>query len=76
MKPFCAALLSLVLPLLSSCNQPSQDTSKYPATDDGLRQLAEALLEGGAPGLHFYSMNLARSVSQIWSNLALQDRSS
>ncbi|MCH7815354.1 MAG: methylenetetrahydrofolate reductase [NAD(P)H] [Proteobacteria bacterium] len=50
---------------------------------DGLRSfgvdvvsaLCERLLEGGAPGLHFYSMNLANSVSQIWHNLALSDRS-
>ena len=36
--------------------------------------MCEKLLEGGAPGLHFYSMNLARSVTQIWNNLALSDR--
>ena len=42
---------------------------------DGPRYVYD-LLEGGAPGLHFYSMNLAKTVSEIWSNLALQDRSS
>lgn len=36
--------------------------------------LCEQLLEGGAPGLHFYSMNLARPVTQIWHNLSLSDR--
>ena len=47
---------------------------------DGMRQfgidvvteLCYDLLEGGAPGIHFYSMNLAKSVSQIWNNLSLQ----
>jgi methylenetetrahydrofolate reductase (NADPH) len=50
---------------------------------DGLREfgsdvvtsLCEKLLDGGAPGLHIYSMNLSRSVSRIWQNLSLADRS-
>jgi methylenetetrahydrofolate reductase (NADPH) len=42
---------------------------------DVVSQLCEKLLQGGAPGLHFYSMNLSKSVSQIWNNLALADRS-
>lgn len=41
---------------------------------DVVTRLCEQLLDGGAPGLHFYSMNLARSVTQIWSNLSLSDR--
>lgn len=49
---------------------------------EGLRQfgmdvvtaLCEQLLAGGAPGLHFYSMNLAKPVTQIWNNLSLSDR--
>lgn len=49
---------------------------------DGLREfgldvvsrLCEQLLDGGAPGLHFYSMNLSRDVTQIWHKLALSDR--
>jgi len=36
--------------------------------------LCERLLAGGAPGLHFYSMNLSRSVTRIWNNLSLSDR--
>lgn len=49
---------------------------------DGLRNfgmevvtdLCDKLLRGGAPGLHFYSMNLANSVSEVWKNLSLPDR--
>jgi methylenetetrahydrofolate reductase (NADPH) len=33
--------------------------------------LCERLLEGGAPGLHFYAMNQARAVTTIWQNLGL-----
>ncbi|MDD9895014.1 MAG: methylenetetrahydrofolate reductase, partial [Gammaproteobacteria bacterium] len=36
--------------------------------------LCDNLLDGGAPGLHFYSMNLAGSVTRIWNNLALSER--
>jgi len=32
-------------------------------------RLCETLLAGGAPGLHFYAMNQAGSVSAIWQNL-------
>ena len=38
---------------------------------DVVTDLCQRLLDGGAPGLHFYSMNLATSISQIWTNLAL-----
>jgi methylenetetrahydrofolate reductase (NADPH) len=49
---------------------------------DGLRDfglefvtsLCEKLLDGGAPGLHFYSMNLSKNVTQIWNNLSLSQR--
>lgn len=37
-------------------------------------QLCEKLLEGGAPGLHFYTMNQDGPVSEIWNNLNLSDR--
>jgi len=40
---------------------------------DVVTDLCQRLLDGGAPGLHFYSMNLATSVSQIWTNLALSE---
>lgn len=36
---------------------------------DVVTSLCEDLLQGGAPGLHFYSMNLSKSVTQIWNNL-------
>lgn len=41
---------------------------------DVVTNLCEKLLDGGAPGLHFYSMNLAKSVTQIWNNLSLSAR--
>ena len=37
-------------------------------------ELCHNLLDGGAPGLHFYSMNLASSVTKIWKNLSFSDR--
>ena len=40
---------------------------------DVVTDLCQRLLDGGAPGIHFYSMNLATSVSQIWTNLALSE---
>lgn len=41
---------------------------------DVVTALCEQLLAGGAPGLHFYSMNLANSVDRIWKNLAIAER--
>lgn len=41
---------------------------------DVVSELCEKLLTGGAPGLHFYSMNLAGNIHQIWDNLKLSDR--
>lgn len=41
---------------------------------DVVTELCDDLLQGGAPGLHFYSMNLANNVSEIWNNLNLSDR--
>ncbi len=37
-------------------------------------ELCEKLLAGGAPGLHFYSMNLSSSVTKIWNNLNLSGK--
>jgi methylenetetrahydrofolate reductase (NADPH) len=37
-------------------------------------QLCDALLDGGAPGLHFYTMNQSGPVSAIWHNLGLSTR--
>ena len=37
-------------------------------------ELCEKLLSGGAPGLHFYSMNLSASVTKIWGNLSLSGK--
>ena len=36
--------------------------------------LCDKLLDGGAPGLHFYAMNQAVSVATIWQNLDLANR--
>jgi len=36
---------------------------------DVVTQLAERLLDGGAPGLHFYSLNQARPTMAIWQRL-------
>ncbi len=37
-------------------------------------QMCERLLEGGAPGLHFYSMNRSEPSQSIWNNLGLSER--
>jgi methylenetetrahydrofolate reductase (NADPH) len=34
--------------------------------------LCQKLLDGGAPGLHFYTMNQADATEQIWQNLGLK----
>jgi methylenetetrahydrofolate reductase (NADPH) len=41
---------------------------------DVVTKLCEKLLAGGAPGLHFYAMNQAGSVRNIWRNLDLSSR--
>ncbi|HEC26872.1 MAG TPA: methylenetetrahydrofolate reductase [NAD(P)H] [Gammaproteobacteria bacterium] len=38
---------------------------------DVVIRLCEQLLEGGAPGLHFYSMNRSEPVQTIWNHLKL-----
>jgi methylenetetrahydrofolate reductase (NADPH) len=38
---------------------------------DAVSALCERLLQGGAPGLHFYTMNRADLTREIWSNLKL-----
>ena len=37
---------------------------------DVVTQLCERLLDGGAPGLHFYSMNQAVATTALWQRLA------
>jgi methylenetetrahydrofolate reductase (NADPH) len=38
---------------------------------DVVTELCDRLLAGGAPGLHFYTMNMAGPVSTIWQRLGL-----
>ena len=39
--------------------------------EDVVTELCHLLLEAGAPGLHFYTMNLAGPTQAIWNNLGL-----
>jgi methylenetetrahydrofolate reductase (NADPH) len=39
---------------------------------DVVQRLCEQLLAGGAPGLHFYTMNQTEPVRQIWQQLGLR----
>jgi len=40
---------------------------------DVVSELCRRLLDGGAPGLHFYTMNQSGPVLKIWENLGLSD---
>lgn len=41
---------------------------------DVVTKLCDQLLEQGAPGLHFYTMNRAEPIMTIWDNLGLDNR--
>jgi methylenetetrahydrofolate reductase (NADPH) len=38
---------------------------------DVVTRLCRTLLDGGAPGLHFYTMNAAEPTTTLWRNLGL-----
>lgn len=57
---------------LQSYGDDSQSIKEFGI--DVVTQLCEALLDGGAPGLHFYTMNQHGPVSAIWNNLGLSKR--
>lgn len=39
--------------------------------EEVVTRLCEQLLEGGAPGLHFYTLNQSDAVTRLWKNLGL-----
>jgi methylenetetrahydrofolate reductase (NADPH) len=40
---------------------------------DVVTEMCRQLLDGGAPGLHFYTLNQASASIKIWDNLSLSD---
>ena len=57
---------------LQSFGDDSQSIKEFGT--EVVTQLCEKLLAGGAPGLHFYTMNQHAPVSAIWNNLGLSSR--
>jgi len=43
--------------------------------EDVVTHLCEKLLQAGAPGLHFYTMNQAGPSKKIWENLGIKTSS-
>jgi len=56
---------------VDSCERLGLDLPIVPG-EEVVTELCRRLLEGGAPGLHFYTMNRAEASLAIWSNLGLE----
>ena len=50
----------------------ADETSVQQFAEDFVSRLCETLLAGGAPGLHFYTMNQLEPTRTIWQNLQLR----
>ena len=61
----------------SGCGWKSCRTTSRRCIDFGIgvvTRLCETLLRGGAPGLHFYTINQAGPALRLWKNLGLTVR--
>jgi len=54
---------------LESLEQDPEDLQRF--ADDVVCQLCRRLLEGGAPGLHIYTLNQSLPSVRLWNNLGL-----
>jgi methylenetetrahydrofolate reductase (NADPH) len=61
----------LPAPLLERLNQLGDDEATVDFGIDYATRQCEELLRGGVPGLHFYTLNKARSTTAILKNLGL-----
>jgi methylenetetrahydrofolate reductase (NADPH) len=57
---------------LEACNDDAASIQAF--GEEVITRLCEQLLEGGAPGLHFYTLNQAQASLAVWRNLGLSTR--